>query len=410
MGSVDFKNVLRLYDKSYGKERRKNLAKEELKDSAPFPNPVIYEDIDAEMHRWVDEELMISYDGKRLPTMDLFSNQRFSEFMQSWDFVDENKNLILNFKTLSRENNPKGGTINGDTKNIPGERTFLMKRVEAKDSNNRKYFIDYRMKQPFAIDLIYTVSIMTNKYELINEFNLLVNEKFKAIQCYIRPKGHFMSMILNDISDESEYNIDDRQFYSQSYNITVRAYILTEENFITEEKPMLKFIGFDGETNPNAKIVEVEDASHPCPKNPFYYQPVKLNIIINDCCDKVKFTIDFDFSLYYIKVNKNVRTFRLFINDMEVEGIKVKVVTEEDKQPDGIFYEYDDFNVGDKYSSLDVEMLNGSEIKICGIHRLLSGIDSEFEFFGQDKTIVLSEYENNEEGYESEIEMNCEKE
>ena len=40
-----------------------------------------------------------------------------------------------------------------------------------------------------------------------------------------------MSMKLNDISDKSEYSIDDRKFYSQSYSILVRAYIITEKDF-----------------------------------------------------------------------------------------------------------------------------------------------------------------------------------
>lgn len=410
MGSRNFKNVLRLAERSYGKERRKNLAKEELKDSTPFPNPVVYEDIDAEMHRWVEEDLMITFEDKRLPTMDLFSNQRFSEYLQSWDYVDENNNLILNFKTISRENNPKSGTINGETKNIPGERTFLMKRVEAKDVNNRKYYIDYRMKQPFSIDLIYNVSIMTNKYELINEFNLLVNEKFKAIDCYIRPKGHFMSMVLNDISDESEYNIDDRQFYSQTYNITVRAYIIEEKNFIVEERPVLKFIGFEGETHPNGAIVEVEDASNPCPHNDFYYQQIKVDVVLNECCDKVKFNIDFNFSAYYLKVcTENLRSFRLFVNDTEIEFEMLRV-TEADKEIDGIFYDYDEFNVGDRYVILNLNLVDGDEIKISGLHRFLPNIDSEFIFFGEDRTTILDEkieYNNNEN---HDMPLVCEKE
>ena len=410
MGSRDFKNVLRLTEMSYGKERRKNLTKEELKDSKPFPNPVVYEDIDAEMHRWVEEELMISYEDKRLPTMDLFSNQRFSEYMQSWDYVDENNNLILNFKTVSRENNPKSGTINGETKNIPGERTFLMKRVEAKDKNNRKYYIEYRMKQPFSIDLIYNIGIMTNRYELINEFNLMVNEKFKAIDCYIRPKGHFMSMILNDISDESEYNIDDRQFYSQTYNITVRAYIVTEENFITEEVPALKFIGFEGETHPNKAIVEVEDASQPCPNNPYYYQPIKINVIMDECCEKVKFNLDSNFILEYLKIGPdNLRGFRLYINDTEVIR-EIEEVTEADKEEGGIFYDFDEFQVGDRYVVLDIETQEGDEIKICGLRRRLAGISSEFEFFGYDKSIILDERKVYDDSEEKDMEMICEKE
>ena len=75
----------------------------------------------------------------------------------------------------------------------------LLKRIEAFDRANRRYFIDYKVKQPFTVDLSYTIGLVTNKYELINKFNQLVNEKFKAINCYLRPNGHYIPMKLNDI-------------------------------------------------------------------------------------------------------------------------------------------------------------------------------------------------------------------
>ena len=215
--SRNYKNIIKLRRNIVGNERRENLAKEVLKDSTPLPQYVEYEDIDKEFERWVSEDLDISFENQKLPTYLMLSNQRFSEYMQSWQNVDDKKNLILNFKTITRENNPKAGTIVGETRNIPGNIDFLMKRVQAVDKSGHRYYIDYRVKQPFSIDLLYTVSIFTNKYQLLNEFNIIMNEKFKAINCYIRPNGHFMPMKLTDISDESEYNIDDRRYYSQSY-------------------------------------------------------------------------------------------------------------------------------------------------------------------------------------------------
>ena len=152
MGSRNFKDVLGPKIQPDPKELRDNFFKEVLKDSTPFPNPLTYEDIDREFRRWVEEDLEISYGGKDLPTMTLYSNQRFSEYLQSWSFTDDDKNPILNFKTITRENNPKSGTINGETKNIPGEHTWLMNRVSARDKNNREYYIEYRMKQPFSVD------------------------------------------------------------------------------------------------------------------------------------------------------------------------------------------------------------------------------------------------------------------
>ena len=143
--SRNYKNILKLKNSAFGTERRKNLTKEIVKDSTPMPRPLEYEDIDKEFNRWVKEDLYITFEGEELPTFALFSNQRFSEFLQSWNEVDEKKNLIMNFKTVTRENNPKAGTIVGNTRNIPGEHYILMKRVEAYDNANRRYFIDYKI-------------------------------------------------------------------------------------------------------------------------------------------------------------------------------------------------------------------------------------------------------------------------
>lgn len=408
--SRDYKNILKLRGTSFGNVRRENLFKEVLKDSTPLPNPVVYEDIDKEMHDWVDKNLDIIFEGKRLPTMDLFSNQRFSEYLQSWSFVDENKNLLLNFKTISRENNPKSGTIVGESKNIPGERSYLMKRVEVKDKNDRLYYIDYKMKQPFAIDLKYKVSIMTNKYELINNFNLMVNDKFKAIDCYIRPKGHFMSMVLDDISDESEYNIDDRQFYSQSYEITVRAYIIQPDSFSVEEVPYFKFVGFEGENSKGKSEIEDIDYNFDCPSNPYHYQPIKITSIMDECCEKLKFSTDCELFLQFLKVGPdNLKSFRLYFNDEEFIFNEIKVVTEEDKEEGGIFYGNDEFNVGDRYIPLDISLKEGSEVKIRGLRRQLAGIDSIFEFYGYDPSVILDENEEYETEEDTSIETQCEK-
>lgn len=312
-----YKNILRLRPRPYGQERRENLTKEVLKDSTPLPVPVDYKDIDEEFKRWVDEDLSVSFEGEKIPTVALFSNQRFSEYMQTWQNVDKKKNMLLNFKTITRENNPKAGTIVGDTRNIPGERTYLMRRIESRDRAGRKYYTDYRVKQPFAIDLIYTVSIVTSKYELLNSFNLMVNDKFKAINCYIRPNGHFMPMKLNDISDKSEYSIDNRQFYAQSYNITVMAYIMPEDSFIVEERPEMKFLGFEGDQQ-GRSYAEIEDL--PCnyeEESPYAYIPMSITIHIEPCDSKYEFTMDGAFNASTVEY-KNVRSFKITVNDREM--------------------------------------------------------------------------------------------
>ena len=363
--SRNYKNVLPLRDKSYGKERRENLAKEVLQNSSPLPSPLTYEDIDKEFKKWVEEEVIISFDGNRIPTYALYSNQRFSEYLQTWEHVDENKNPILNFKTVTRESNPQQGTINGDTRNIPGEKTFLMKRVEARDKNDRKYYIDYRMKQPMAVNLNYTVSIMTNRYGLINEFNQIINDKFKSITSYIRVNGHFISMTLDGISDESQYSIDDRQFYSQTCGIVVRAYIIQEEDLIVQEVPSYKFMGFELEDGKKS-FAEVEELPCQEPENPYYYKPLLLRISLATCDEKIKFKIDCDFTVEKIEL-ENVFSYKIRIND---EIVELK---------EGLF------------------IPENSEIKISKVRRRIIENCTIFKIYGVEKRIVYDERKNEEE-------------
>ena len=369
MGSRNYKNVLPLRDKSYGLERRQNLTKEELSNSSPLPNPITYEDIDKEFKKWVEETIDISYEGQRLPTYSLFSNQRFSEYLQTWEHVDDKKNPILNFKTVTRESNPQQGTINGDSMNIPGERTYLIQRVEARDKNDRKYYIDYRMKQPMGVDFKYTVSIMTNQYELINKFNLLVNNAFKAITGYIRVNGHFISMTLQNISDESQYNIDDRQFYSQSCEILVRGYIITRDDLIVQEIPNFKFMGFEGDDGKNT-YAEVEELPCPEPENHYYYKPLLVRVSLGTCDDKIKFVMDCDFSVERVETINSL-SFNFRVND---ELVELK---------EGIF------------------IPEGAEVKFSKVRRRNIEECTVYLIYGVEKSVVYDDRDNDEE-----LEMN----
>lgn len=315
-----YKNILKK-GRTYGVERRMNLTKEILKDSTPLPLPLEYKDIDKEFRRWVDEDLEISFENEKLPTFMMLSNQRFSEYLQSWQHVDNKKNLILNFKTITRESNPKSGTIVGNTRNIPGDRTYLMKRVEMRDKNDRKYYIDYRVKQPFSVDLVYKVSLFTNKYELLNDFNLIMNDKFKAIDCYIRPNGHFIAMKITDISDESEYSIDNRQYYSQTYHITVMAYIMPKDSFKVEERPELKLMIGDDVKFKNT-YAEIEDYPEQCDGDlPYEYEKTTITTHFDPNSSSYKLNIDCNFESEKI-TTKNIRYFNLFVNDTQIDTTK----------------------------------------------------------------------------------------
>ena len=358
---------LRLRRVSNGGERRRNISLRILEKGTPLPKPIEYADIDNAMFEWVDKKFDLTCNGKKLPTYKLYSTQRLSEYAQSWSNLDESGSLILNFKTITREMNPQKGMSQGGYFNIPGHKDFAVFYVPILQENGTEAFDRYTIKQPFAVSLIYTVSIITNKVELLNEMNQLMNYEFNAINAFLYPNEHPMSMKLDSVSDDSEYSIEDRKYYAQSYKITVNGYIIRKEDFSVERIPsrfvmaMKDSVGneyrrgknrrlservtfmedlpntpktkkftlsamggeSDCETFPfgNDKmrpqeIVPIEDADTSCcieEGDKYYNKVVKILIDFDECLTEIKFAIDKDIVINSVEV-ENVHDFRILIN------------------------------------------------------------------------------------------------
>lgn len=314
------KNKLSLYDSPNPYEQRMNLSKEVLRDNTFFPKTVEYKDIDEAFTKWVEEELRIVFEDEVLPTYALFSNQRFTEYMQMWSNVDENRNVKMNFKTITRDNNPRENSLYGKTGNIPTNEKFLMKRVESINEQGKKCYIDYKMSQPVTVDLLYRVTLVTNKYELLNEVNTLVRDKFKSIQSYLFVNGHAMPMKLNTVSDNSDYTVDDRQYFSQTFEIGLIGYIITEDDFEISINPIVKLSCINIEGGKNKAVVEIEEIDECDKEGPEYLnQRVKLTITFQPCDSlERKFIMDSEMLIEYIE-KKNIRKYTLRVNDENIK-------------------------------------------------------------------------------------------
>ena len=146
---------MRLHNVAIGNARRRETMKNIFKGSVNFPKGVMLEDIDIAFSEWVKKELYITYDGEELPTFKLFSNQRISEYAQNWSHTDSIGNILMNFKAISRENNPNKGKNQGEMFNIPGDRDYVMGYKPILLENGQEAYDMYTMKQPYTIDLIY---------------------------------------------------------------------------------------------------------------------------------------------------------------------------------------------------------------------------------------------------------------
>lgn len=361
-----YMDKLKLRHHAFGTERRRNMSKMILEKGTPFPKAIEYSDIDESMFKWVEDHIQIVYDGKRLPTYKLYSTQRLSEYLQEWDKQDETGNPIINFLTITRENNPQKGESQGNYFNIPGHKDFAMWYVPVLQENGTEAFDKYTMKQPFQVNFIYSVSIVANKMEIINEVNELMHYEFSAIDCYISPNDHPMSMTLEDVSDNSEYAIDDRKYYSQTYKIKVRGYIIRKEDYKVERIPSrlllpwkdsdasglvhlrgknrreedkvtfmeysldeISKFKYDTLVNDNVNcpvpdliptdkpseiVNEIDDTTACCRQEENRYYNKIMKVIMNfDCVLELEFEIDKDMVLESIET-KNVFDFKLLVN------------------------------------------------------------------------------------------------
>ena len=320
-----FLHKLRLKQENKGNEQRIFSTLKILENGTPLPLPVEYKDIDATMLEWVENELKISFEGEKLPTFKLFANQRINEYSQTWSHLDDKGNVLMNFKTITRDNNPQKGDNQGNYFNIPGNRNYPMFIVPVLQNNQLIAYDMYSMKQPFCVNIEYTINIVTNKYELINEMNLLVNDKFKSINTYIFPNNHPMPLSLESVSDESEYSLDDRKYYSQTYKIILKAYIIKEEDFTITHLPsriIVKTLGEKIKTKKkNKDIITVEENDYfndDCglrdEGEPLYYRLVTININIDLCHKETVFTMDGNVVIKKIETD-NIHDFELYLNN-----------------------------------------------------------------------------------------------
>ena len=297
--------------KIYGNTVRKSYQKTILEKAPVFPKPLEYDDIDKAVFDFVDKEIDIVIDGALIPTYTLYSNQRFSEYTQMWEHSDEFGNLYLNFKTVNRDKNPSFGKNQGELWNIPGQRKYTLLQREVLEDNGTESYEIYTMKQPYAVDLSYTINFVTTTVDYLNQFNQKINKLFAARQYYIRPNGHFIPMVIDEISDETAYSISDRKFYVQSVTINLMAYIIENNDFEVKKYPKRTNLSLNGnQYQKNKPCVEIEEIDSPI-KN----KTLNVNIKFPTYHNKIEFEFDTDMNVEKV-YTENVRSIRIMVNDI----------------------------------------------------------------------------------------------
>ena len=230
--------------------RRRELVDKINKDGTFLPKSLLHADLDGGFLEFVKNELKTVIDGKVIPTIDiLVTTQNWSQFTETWNLQNLDKNVEPPFITTVRVPEVKFGTNPAVLYNIPNRRQYFYAQVPTWNGQRNGMDI-YKIPQPVPIDISYTVKIVCNRMREINEFNKNVIEKFASKQAYQVIKGHYIPIVMGNISDESVMELEKRKFYIQSYEFTLLGFLIDENEF--EVSPavsrVLQVVEFDTST------------------------------------------------------------------------------------------------------------------------------------------------------------------
>jgi hypothetical protein len=212
-------------------DRRQELVDMIKENGTYLPKSLLHADLDRGFLDFVKEDLRCVVEGKVISPIDIIiTTQNWSQFVETWNFQNLDKNVEPPFVTTIRNPEVKYGSNPALMWNIPNRRQYYYASVPTWDGQ-RKGMDVYKIPQPIPVDITYQVKIICNRMRELNKFNQTVLTKFASRQAYRNIKGHYIPIIMNDITDESVMDVEKRKYYIQTYTFTMLGFLIDEDEF-----------------------------------------------------------------------------------------------------------------------------------------------------------------------------------
>ena len=283
--------------------RRQELLDKINKDGTYLPKSLLHADLDGGFLDFVKNELITIVDGKVIPTIDiLITTQNWSQFTETWELQNIDKNVELPFVSIVRIPEVKYGTNPSLLYNIPNRKQYFYAQVPTWDGNRVGMDI-YKIPQPVPIDISFQVKIVCNRMRELNQFNKNVLEKFSSRQAYQVIKGHYIPIVMGNITDESVMDVEKRKYYIQSYEFTMLGFLIDENEF--EVSPAITRV---------LQVLEVETQSTKRGINKMNKLPDTFNAVFVVGNQVLNQTFDYTTNLK-VTSTENVDSYDVYINN-----------------------------------------------------------------------------------------------
>lgn len=284
--------------------RREQIKDMITKDGTYLPKSLLHADLDRGFLDFVKEKFNISSEGKTIPVVDiLVTTQNWSQFVETWDFQNIDKNIEPPFITIIRNPEVKYGNNPAVMYNIPNRRMYYYMEVPTWNGNVMGADI-YKIPQPVPIDIKYSVAIVCNRMREVNKLNQRVMETFASRQAYQVINGHYIPIINDGFSDESVMDLEKRKYYIQKYEFTMMGFLMDEEQF--EVSPAI---------SRTLQVFEVDQ--RPIKRKQKKRQPVELETIVFSYDENVlskEIFFEYTCNLYFDE-SVNIDSYSVYIND-----------------------------------------------------------------------------------------------
>ena len=284
--------------------RRQELLDKINKDGTYLPKSLLHADLDRGFLDFVKNDLKVVVEGKTIPTVDiLVTTQNWAQFTETWDFQNIDKNTEPPFITVVRTPEVKYGSNPALVYNIPNRKQYFYAQVPTWDGQRNGMDI-YTIPQPVPVDITYSVKIICNRMRELNKLNQIILEKFASKQSYAVIKGHYIPIVMGNITDESVFDVEKRKYYIQTYEFIMLGFLIDEDEF--EVAPaitrVLTSVEFDS-NNPKRRRKNKENSKS--------FQTDVLFVVGNYTLSQtINYTVD-------IKVGNsiNIDSFDVYINN-----------------------------------------------------------------------------------------------
>jgi len=297
-------------------ERREELLDDINRNGTFLPKSILHADLDRGFLDFVKNDLALVVDGAKVPFIDvIITTQNWVQFADTWKFQNIDDNPEPPFITVVRKRETKFGTHPSLMYNIPNRKQYFYAAVPTWNGTRKGVDI-YTIPQPIPINISYNVKIVCSRMRELNEFNRIVLGAFASRQAYSVIKGHYIPIIMNEITDESINDLDKRRYYVQSYDFTLVGFLIDENEF--EVKPAIS----------RSLVLTEFDKENPMKKNGKKRKTNDVNtnsVIYNVGVDQISQPYFVTTDIKFLNTI-NVESYDVYIND-NLYGTNLNMIT-----------------------------------------------------------------------------------